>query len=47
MVLGTDLGLSNLCFGGPDMRTLFVTAAAPGTVIRAEWPVPGLPLLDR
>ncbi len=45
--LGDDLGLSNLCFGGPDSRTLFVTAAGPGTVICLDWPVPGLPLHDR
>ncbi len=45
--LGDDVGLSNVCFGGPEHRTLFVTAAGPGTVIRLDWTVPGLPLFDR
>ena len=45
--LGDELGLSNVCFGGPEFRTLFITAAGPGTVIRLEWTAPGLRLFDR
>ncbi|MEJ2204947.1 MAG: SMP-30/gluconolactonase/LRE family protein [Gemmatimonadota bacterium] len=36
---------TNACFGGPDNRTLFVTAASTGELLAFEdWPVPGLPL---
>lgn len=36
---------TNACFGGPDNRTLFVTASATGELLAFdEWPVPGLPL---
>jgi gluconolactonase len=39
-------GLStNCCFGGDDLRTLFVTDALPGNVVAFEaMPTPGLPL---
>jgi gluconolactonase len=39
-------GLStNCCFGGPDLRTLFVTDALPGHVVAFEgMPTAGLPL---
>lgn len=39
--------VSNVCFGGPDMRTLFVTLAAAGEVVSVEWDVPGHPLRTR
>lgn len=39
-----DPEVSNVCFGGPDLRTLFVTLAATGRVVALEWDVPGLPL---
>lgn len=36
---------TNACFGGPDLRTIFVTAASTGALIAFDgWPVPGLPL---
>jgi gluconolactonase len=36
---------TNCCFGGPDLRTLFVTDALPGNVVAFEgMPVPGLSL---
>jgi gluconolactonase len=35
---------TNLCFGGPDHRTAFVTLSGTGRVIEVEWPVPGAPL---
>lgn len=36
---------TNACFGGPDLRTLFVTAGATGALVAFDgWPVPGLPL---
>jgi gluconolactonase len=39
---------TNACFGGPDLRTLFVTAATTGALVAFDgWPVPGLPLAFR
>ncbi|UHL64054.1 SMP-30/gluconolactonase/LRE family protein [Paralcaligenes sp. KSB-10] len=36
---------TNMCFGGPDMRTLYVTLSASGRLIAIDdWPVPGLRL---
>ncbi|MFC7335163.1 SMP-30/gluconolactonase/LRE family protein [Rhodocista pekingensis] len=35
---------TNLCFGGPDLRTAFVTLSATGRVVAVDWPRPGLPL---
>lgn len=35
---------TNICFGGPDMRTAFVTMGATGWLIAMEWPSAGLPL---
>ena len=36
---------TNCCFGGDDLRTLFVTDAIPGDLVAFEgMPTPGLPL---
>jgi len=35
---------SNLCFGGPDRKTLYVTCGASGLLLKAQVHVPGLPL---
>jgi hypothetical protein len=36
---------TNCCFGGPELRTLFVADALPGTLLAFEgMPTPGLPL---
>jgi gluconolactonase len=35
---------TNLCFGGADLRTAFVTLAGSGRLISMEWPRPGLRL---
>ncbi len=36
---------TNICFGGADMRTAFVTLSATGVLIAIDdWPSPGLPL---
>ena len=32
---------TNLAFGGPDRKTLFITESETGTVLRAELPAPG------
>lgn len=36
--------VTNLAFGGPDLRTLYCTNSTTGCVMRAEMDVPGLPL---
>ena len=35
---------SNLCFGGPDRRTVYVTCGGSGTLVKARVSVPGLAL---
>jgi gluconolactonase len=35
---------TNICFGGPDLRTAFVTLSATGKLVSFEWPRPGLRL---
>lgn len=39
-----DKMCTNLCFGGEDMQTCWVTGSATGRVFRCRWPRPGLPL---
>jgi len=35
---------TNICFGGPDMRTAWITAGATGKLYKTRWPRPGLKL---
>ncbi len=39
-----DVYPTNVCFGGPDMRTAYVTLSATGKLGVMEWPEPGLRL---
>jgi gluconolactonase len=39
-----DAMVTNICFGGPDMQTAWITAAGTGRVLKARWPRPGLKL---
>jgi gluconolactonase len=39
-----DAITTNICFGGPDLRTAFITCSASGKVLTMQWPRPGLPL---
>ena len=39
-----DLHTTNLCFGGPDLRTAYVTLSNSGRLVACEWPRPGLAL---
>jgi gluconolactonase len=39
-----DLIVTNICFGGPDLRTAWITASGTGKLFRARWPRPGLKL---
>jgi gluconolactonase len=38
---------TNLCFGGPDLRTAFVTLSGTGRLVSLPWKTPGLPLAYR
>lgn len=35
---------TNICFGGPDMQTAFITLSGYGRLVAVDWPRPGLPL---
>lgn len=39
-----DMYVTNLCFGGPDMRTAFVTLSSTGRLVAMEWDTSGLVL---
>jgi gluconolactonase len=36
--------VTNICFGGPDLQTAWITASATGKLYRARWPRAGLKL---
>ena len=36
--------ISNLCFGGPDMKTAFIMLSSTGRLVALDWPRPGLRL---
>jgi gluconolactonase len=35
---------TNICFGGPDLKTAYVTLSWTGRLVAADWPTPGLRL---
>jgi gluconolactonase len=35
---------TNICFGGPDLRTAYVTCSGTGQLVAFDWPRPGLRL---
>jgi gluconolactonase len=39
-----DLLVSNICFGGDDMRDAWITASGTGRLYKTRWPRPGLKL---
>lgn len=39
-----DLFVTNICFGGKDLRDAFITCSGRGKLVRARWPSPGLRL---
>jgi gluconolactonase len=39
-----DMMVTNVCFGGPELRTAFATLSMGGTLVSFEWPRAGLPL---
>ena len=39
-----DLVCTNICFGGADLQTAWITASSTGKLYRTRWPRPGLRL---
>ena len=39
-----DLVTTNICFGGPDLRTAYVTLSGTGKLVAMDWPDAGLRL---
>jgi gluconolactonase len=39
-----DRMTTNICFGGPGLRTAYVTLSLTGKLVAVPWPRPGLPL---
>ena len=39
-----DMMVTNICFGGSDMRDAYLTLSGTGKLIKTRWPEPGLPL---
>jgi gluconolactonase len=39
-----DRGTTNICFGGPDLKTAYITLGTTGRLVSMEWPRSGLPL---
>lgn len=39
-----DLMVTNICFGGPDLRTAYITSSGLGRLYEMPWHCPGLPL---
>jgi gluconolactonase len=39
-----DMYVTNLCFGGPGMRTAFITLSSTGRLVAADWDAAGLRL---
>lgn len=35
---------TNICFGGEDLHTAYITLSSSGRLVKAEWARPGLPL---
>ena len=43
-ILMPDPITTNICFGGPDLRTAYITLSATGRIAAVDWPTSGLPL---
>jgi gluconolactonase len=39
-----DMFCTNICFGGPDFRTAYMTLSGTGQLVATDWDGPGLPL---
>jgi gluconolactonase len=36
--------VTNVCFGGPDLQTAYITSSGLGRLYKMQWHCPGLPL---
>jgi gluconolactonase len=43
-ILTGDPLTTNICFGGPDMRTAYITLSNTGKLVAMQWDEPGLRL---
>ncbi len=39
-----DLLVTNICFGGADLKTAYITLSGTGKLVKMQWPTAGLPL---
>ncbi len=39
-----DPGITNICWGGKDMKAAYVTASSTGKLLKMDWPRPGMSL---
>jgi gluconolactonase len=39
-----DMFCTNICFGGPEMNTAYLTLSGTGQLVSTKWPVAGLTL---
>lgn len=44
---GPEPYCTNICFGGPDLRTAYITTSGYGRLVEVDWPRAGLPLLHQ
>ncbi len=44
---GPEPYCTNICFGGPDMQTAYITVSGTGRLVAVDWPRKGLPLLHQ
>jgi gluconolactonase len=44
---GPEPYCTNICFGGSDLRTAYITVSGTGLLIAVDWPRAGLPLLHQ
>jgi sugar lactone lactonase YvrE len=42
--LSPDGAVTNVCFGGPDLQTAYLTCSVHGRLVSCRWPRPGLRL---
>jgi gluconolactonase len=43
-VAADDVLTTNICFGGDDLRTAFITLSGTGKLMKTQWPRPGAKL---
>lgn len=43
-IASDDFMTTNICFGGANLRTAYLTLSSTGRLVACDWPTPGLPL---